>query len=341
MDFIAPHAREKHHVVFARQANHRGPRCLSSGLDILGLDTLDPALASAHYQTTVIQQDANADDPFSLAQPQLRETRRPGQATYRPPPGPSPIGDQHYRIFWLGLQLHPMGLDRPAGGSRLYAVSEAADIVALHTLGGHDHHLRLFGHGQLCLGHDAASRPLLGQDHRFARRGELLFDRLRLFDHHLQPALFRPQQSLEVFDAGLEFLLLIGQPASLQSRQSPQLHGQDRLGLELTELEHFDEVLFRRLAGTAATDGGNNLVNYVQRLQQPLDDVQPGLPLFQLVAAAADDDVQPMLEKVNQHVAQREPLRAHDGVAIGLFRDQRQSVDAEGLAQLAVAQDAL
>ena len=62
---------------------------------------------------------------------------------------------------------------------------------------------------------------------------------------------------------------------------------------------------------------------------------------LQLVATAADDDVQPVLDKVAQHVAQREPLRAHDGVAVDPLRDQGQSVDAEGLTQLAMTQDAL
>ena len=147
----------------------------------------------AVFRQGKIVQNASADDVLSLAQPQLFKTSRPGQTTYRPPPGPPPVGDQHHRIFWLGPQVQPMSLHRPAGCPRPDAVSEAAGVVALHSLGGHDHQLRLLRHSQLRLGHDAVPRLFLGQDHRFARRGELLFDRQRLFDHHLQPPLFRPQ----------------------------------------------------------------------------------------------------------------------------------------------------
>ena len=100
------------------------------------------------------------------------------------------------------------------------------------------------------------------------------------------------------------------------------------------------QVLFCRLSGAAAADGVDHLVDDVQGFEQALDDVQTRLPLCQLVPAATHDHVEPVLDKVDQHLAQRKTLGAHDGLAVRLFCDQSQGVHPESLAQLAARQNA-
>ena len=111
--------------------------------------------------------------------------------------------------------------------------------------------------------------------------------------------------------------------------------------MQFGELELADQVGLRRLYSAAATDSVDHLVYDIQRLEQALDDVKPCLPFGQFVATAPDDDVQPVFDEIDQHFLQGEPLRPHQRIAVDLFGDQSQSVDAKGLAQLAAGQDSL
>ena len=77
----------------------------------------------------------------------------------------------------------------------------------------------------------------------------------------------------------------------LERGQALQAHVQDRLRLDLGQLELLDQPVARRLGVGRAADQLDHRVEVVERDQQPLEDVRAGLGLAQLVLGAAGDDL--------------------------------------------------
>ena len=94
------------------------------------------------------------------------------------------------------------------------------------------------------------------------------------------------EDRLELLDRRLQLLELVAQLLALELGEPAQLHVEDVVGLDLGELERL-----RHQAGAGrvdvgrAPDQGDDRVDHVERLHQPLDDVRPLLRLAQAVLA--------------------------------------------------------
>ena len=101
----------------------------------------------------------------------------------------------------------------------------------------------------------------------------------------------RGEDRVVLVDLRLKLVVLGGDLLPLQRGQPPQLHLQDRVGLDLVDLQQPHQALAGVLDGLAAPDQRDDLVDRVQRLEQTAQDVRPLLGLAQPELRAADDDV--------------------------------------------------
>ncbi len=85
--------------------------------------------------------------------------------------------------------------------------------------------------------------------------------------------------------------MLVADLVGLERGEAREAHVEDRLRLQLGELEALDQAGFGRLGVARAADQLDHRVEVVERDQQPLEDVGAGLGLAQLVLGAADDDL--------------------------------------------------
>ena len=112
-----------------------------------------------------------------------------------------------------------------------------------------------------------------------------------------------------MFDQSLLFLVLVLDLASLQGGQSFERHVEDGLGLHLAEFELAAQVGARAVGGAGAADGGDHLVQVVERGEQPFQDVGPIPGAGQFVLAAAGDDDLPVLQVGQERLLERQQAR--------------------------------
>ena len=98
-------------------------------------------------------------------------------------------------------------------------------------------------------------------------------------------------------------------PLPLERGQRAQAEVEDRLGLDLREVELLHQALARRVGVLGRADERDHLVEVVERDQVALEDVRALLGLAQLELRAADDDRALELEVVAQELEQRQRLR--------------------------------
>ena len=136
------------------------------------------------------------------------------------------------------------------------------------------------------------------------------------------------QDVLEVGDLGLDLGQVVDDALAFQCGQPAQLHVQDRLGLDLVDVEQLDQAGPRDVDGLRRPDQRDDLVERVERLDQTAQDVGPLVGLAQPVGGAPDDDVELVVDVVPDQLVQ--PQRARHAV------DDRQHVGAEAGLQLSV-----
>lgn len=122
--------------------------------------------------------------------------------------------------------------------------------------------------------------------------------------------------------------MLGGDLLVLQRGQAAQLHLQDRVRLDLVDLQQAHQALARDLHGVAAADERDDLFDRVQRLEQAAQDVRPLLGLAQPELRAPDDDLDLVRHPVPDERVDRQ--RARHPV------DERQHVRAEVRLQIGV-----
>ena len=122
-----------------------------------------------------------------------------------------------------------------------------------------------------------------------------------------------------------EILVLVLDPLALERGQRAQAEVEDRLRLDLGELELLHQALARRVGVGGGADQRDHRVEVVERDQVALEDVRARLGLAQLVLQPAGDDLALEVEVVAEQVAQRE--RPRHAV------DERDRVVAEGRLQ--------
>ena len=109
---------------------------------------------------------------------------------------------------------------------------------------------------------------------------------------------------------------------ALEGGQAAQLHVQDRLRLDLGELEALHQAGAGGLGVRRVANGVDHLVQVVERNLQALEDVGAGAGLVQLELGAAGEDLVAVVDVVLQQALDVENTR--------LAVHQRQQVDAEG-----------
>ena len=115
--------------------------------------------------------------------------------------------------------------------------------------------------------------------------------------------------------------VLLAQRVGLERGQLLQAQFEDRLGLDVRELEALHQAGAGRVAVGDRADQRDDLVEVVERDQQALEAVHRAVERAQLVLRAADDDLALMADVVEDDLAQREQLRD--------VLDQRDHVHAE------------
>ena len=95
----------------------------------------------------------------------------------------------------------------------------------------------------------------------------------------------------QLLDALDDVLVLGADLVALQRGQLAQAHLDDRVGLDLRQLELVHDRLARRVAVARGANGADDLVEVVERDQQAFEDVRAALLLGQLVLRPANDDL--------------------------------------------------
>src|SRR4051794_6585890 len=143
------------------------------------------------------------------------------------------------------------------------------------------------------------------------------------------PLPLRPGEDvLQIRDLALDLGQLVDDLLALQRREAPELHVEDRLGLDLVDVEQVDQAGPGDVHRRRGTDQRDDLVQRVERLDVAAQDVGALLGLAQPVARAPDDDLDLVADVVAHHLV--EPQRARHPV------DDGEHVDAEAVLQLRV-----
>jgi hypothetical protein len=103
--------------------------------------------------------------------------------------------------------------------------------------------------------------------------------------------------------------VLVLHSLALERRQRPQTEIENRLRLQLAELETLHQLRARLLGVGGGADQRDHLVEVVEGDQIALEDVRAFLCAAQLVLRAAGNHLALEVEVVLQHVAQRKRLR--------------------------------
>src|ERR1019366_2062531 len=160
-----------------------------------------------------------------------------------------------------------------------------------------------------------------GVGEALAQLGQLVLDQL----------IHQPGVGEDVLEAGDlldESLVLLLDPARLQPGQAAQAEIDDRLRLPLTQLEALLQGGLRRLLVLGRPDQRDHLVDVVEALEQPLQDVSPLPRPSQEEAGAPDHD---LASEVDEGLEDRlEPQDLRPAV------NQRQHQGTEGVLELGV-----
>ena len=96
-----------------------------------------------------------------------------------------------------------------------------------------------------------------------------------LVAHHLPARLLVAEQRADLPDALLLLLELLADDEDLEPRQAVQLQLEDRVGLLVVEAEALDDLPRRVLLPVRLPDDADDLVERVEDLVEPLEDVDP------------------------------------------------------------------
>ena len=143
-----------------------------------------------------------------------------------------------------------------------------------------------------------------------ARIAEFLLQLRDVRGDELHQLLLVGEDLLEPRDRLRSLLVLGFDLVALQRGQPAQSQIQDRLGLDLRELEARHQIGARALGVLGGADQLDHRVEVAQRDHQPFQHVQARLGLAQLELRAARDHALAMLQKVHQHLAQAQFARA-------------------------------
>ena len=136
------------------------------------------------------------------------------------------------------------------------------------------------------------------------------------------------EDRLEVGDLRLELGRLVDDLLTFERREAAQLHREDRVGLDVVDVQERLQAVARVVDGRRAADQRDDLVERVERLEVAAQDVHALFGLAQAVLRAPDDDLDLVVDPVRDEAVERQ--RARHAV------DDREHVRAEVLLQLGV-----
>ena len=133
------------------------------------------------------------------------------------------------------------------------------------------------------------------------------------------------QDILQIFNACTQFGVLVQNLLTFQSGQAAQLQSQDRVGLDLVDIEQLHQAASRLVDRGRATNQGNNLIQCIQGLEVTVQDVQTLLSLAQAELRTAHNHI----DLVSNPVADKAINRQGSRNTV----DQREHVCREVLLQ--------
>ncbi len=168
----------------------------------------------------------------------------------------------------------------------------------------------------------------VGNDFSAAIVTVLIDDLRQLGTDDLTLTILRSQNGLQVGNRRLKLLQAVNDLLALQSGQTTKLHVQNRLGLDLINVQQLLQALIGLVGVRRAANQRHNLVDHVERLNQTSVDVGLLLSLGQAVCRAPLDDLHLVGDPVADELIQTQRTRD--------FVNERQHVAAEVILQLSV-----
>ena len=154
-----------------------------------------------------------------------------------------------------------------------------------------------------------------------------LLNGFELFAHQLPAALLVLQQPANLPRALPLLLELLLNDQNLEPRQAINLQLEDRVGLLGVEAEPLHDFLGGVGLAVRLPDDAEHLVENIEDLLEPLEQVDALLQRFELVLEARGDHFEPEMQEVPEDRFQIEPLGPADfGI---LRRDQARQIDRE------------
>ena len=121
--------------------------------------------------------------------------------------------------------------------------------------------------------------------------------------------LIAAEDRLDLLRLGRLLLELFADHVDLELRESIQLQLEDRVRLDLVELEPLDDLVGRVFLAFARADDLDDLVEGIEDRDVALEDVDPLVELLELIFEPALRDDQPEVEEVLQHRLDAEAAR--------------------------------
>ena len=229
------------------------------------------------------------------------------------------------RTFTAGPRFTP---GPQVGGDKL-AHGHALQVAAT----GEQHHGALVGNEV-----NIFQVPLRIKNHGAPFRGKTGAQLMQFGANDAADPLTVRQDVAIVRDFRQQVLVLQADFVRLQSREAPQLHLQDRLGLLGTETQALFELAAGRGGVGSSANQADHLIQVLQGHEETLQHVIPFLGLAEQVASAALNGLNPKGQERVQQLAQIEEPRLtlhqrhHVGAEIGLQRGELEQVVEHHLA---------
>ena len=189
------------------------------------------------------------------------------------------------------VPLLGVGADDPLAPPTLLAVAGERHALDVSLVGD--------GDGDVLLGDEVLHVELLGLAGDLGAPGVAVagFHLLHVVADEVVDEVVVGEDVAVVLDFFLELLVFGFDLFALEARQPGELHGEDGVGLEVAQLEALHQPVAGGVDVGTLLDDLDDLVDVVERDQEALDDVRPGLGPPQQEPRPTDDHLEPVLHE--------------------------------------------
>src|SRR5215475_10749793 len=209
-------------------------------------------------------------------------------------------GDEDVRDDVLRPRAHAPAPGPPAPLRFIHRQRRALDVTRMCQ---RDHHV-LVGYQVFERQLDAALDDLCAP---FV--GVILLNRAQLLDYHVPQTSLVSEDLFQLCDQLDHLFVLVDDLLPFEGREAPKLHVENRLRLNLRELELVDQPLLGVVRGLRRADQLDDLVDDVDGLLQAFQDVRAAPGLLQLVVRAVAHDLATEGDELVERLGQVENLR--------------------------------